>query len=62
MECTTDNIQNCLMVLIQIILFSVVDLKQCKLYKGDAEPGVKVDTTLTVDDQDMIDIVSCFLC
>ncbi|XP_026286944.1 peroxisomal multifunctional enzyme type 2 [Frankliniella occidentalis] len=36
----------------------VVDLKQCKLYKGDAEPGVKVDTTLTVDDQDMIDITT----
>lgn len=35
-----------------------MDLKQCKLYKGDAEAGTKVDTTLTVDDQDMIDIVS----
>lgn len=36
----------------------VVDLKQCKLYKGDPEAGVKVDTTLTVDDQDMIDITT----
>lgn len=40
------------------LLISVVDLKQCKLYKGDPESGVKPDTTLTVDDQDMIDIVS----
>jgi len=35
-----------------------VDLKQGKLYKGEPEQGVKVDTTLTVDDQDLVDIVS----
>lgn len=33
-----------------------LDLKKGQVYKGDPETGVIVDTTLTVDDQDMVDI------
>lgn len=34
------------------------DLKTGKVYRGEPEKGVKVDTTLTIDDSDMIDLVS----
>lgn len=33
-----------------------LDLKKGQVYKGDPEAGINVDTTLTVDDQDMVDI------
>ncbi|XP_023302266.2 peroxisomal multifunctional enzyme type 2 [Lucilia cuprina] len=32
-----------------------LDLKSCKIYEGPAQ-SVKVDTTLTVSDEDMVDI------
>ncbi|XP_050540879.1 peroxisomal multifunctional enzyme type 2-like isoform X1 [Daktulosphaira vitifoliae] len=32
------------------------DLKKGKIYKGEPEKGVKADTTLTIDDTDMIDL------
>lgn len=34
------------------------DLKVGKVYRGEPEKGVKADTTLTIDDTDMIDLVS----
>lgn len=39
------------------ILFTVMDLKKGTLYAGDPESGTKVDTTLTIEDQDMVDMV-----
>ncbi|XP_026474076.1 peroxisomal multifunctional enzyme type 2-like [Ctenocephalides felis] len=33
-----------------------IDLKNLKLYEGPAEKSVKVDTTLTVSDEDFVDI------
>ncbi|XP_022162156.1 SCP2 sterol-binding domain-containing protein 1 isoform X4 [Myzus persicae] len=32
------------------------DLKTGKIYRGEPEKGVKADTTLTIDDTDMIDL------
>ncbi|XP_017302480.2 LOW QUALITY PROTEIN: peroxisomal multifunctional enzyme type 2 [Diaphorina citri] len=34
------------------------DLKKGKVYKGEPEAGVKADTTITVEDSDLVDIVS----
>uniref|UniRef100_A0A1B6D6F1 SCP2 domain-containing protein n=1 Tax=Clastoptera arizonana TaxID=38151 RepID=A0A1B6D6F1_9HEMI len=33
-----------------------LDLKKCSVYKGEPEKGVKVDATVTIDDQDMVDL------
>lgn len=33
-----------------------MDLKNCKIYEGAATHGVKVDTSLTVSDTDMVDL------
>jgi len=33
-------------------------LKTGKIYRGEPEKGIKADTTLTIDDSDMIDLVS----
>jgi len=33
-------------------------LKIGKIYRGEPEKGIKADTTLTIDDSDMIDLVS----
>lgn len=40
--------------------FLAADLKTGKIYRGEPEKGVKADTTLTIDDLDMIDLVSMF--
>ena len=33
-------------------------MKTGKIYRGEPEKGIKADTTLTIDDSDMIDLVS----
>lgn len=33
-------------------------MKTGKIYRGEPENGIKADTTLTIDDSDMIDLVS----
>lgn len=33
-------------------------MKAGKIYRGEPEKGIKADTTLTIDDSDMIDLVS----
>jgi len=33
-------------------------LKIGKIYRGEPEKGIKADTTLTIDEPDMIDLVS----
>ena len=44
--------------LIKRINFAVADLKKGKVYKGAAtSDGVKIDTTITIDDNDMVDMV-----
>lgn len=40
------------------IILIVADLKKGKVYKGPAADGVKVDTTITIDDSDMVDMAS----
>lgn len=42
----------------KIIIYLAADLKTGKVYRGEPEKGVKVDTTLTISDSDMIDLVS----
>lgn len=41
--------------------YLAADLKTGKVYRGEPEKNVKADTTLTIDDSDMIDLVSIFL-
>lgn len=36
-----------------------VDLKKLKVYNSEPD-GIKADTTITVSDEDMVDIVSTF--
>lgn len=38
-------------------LLSALDLKKGSVYKGEPEAGTKADTTLTIDDDDMVDMV-----
>lgn len=38
--------------------YLAADLKTGKVYRGEPEKGIKADTTLTIDDSDMIDLVS----
>lgn len=40
------------------MLIIAADLKKGKIYRGEPEKDVKADTTLTIDDSDMIDLVS----
>lgn len=35
-----------------------MDLKNCKIYEGSVTDGVKVDTSLTVNDADMVDLAN----
>jgi len=37
--------------------YLAADLKTGKVYRGEPEKDVKADTTLTIDDSDMIDLV-----
>lgn len=48
----------CWKVCLQQILFTALDLKKGEVYQGEPGSDVKVDTTLTIDDQDMVDLVS----
>lgn len=50
------SINNCNLQI--VYKYSAADLKAGKVYRGEPEKGIKADTTLTIDDSDMIDLVS----
>lgn len=52
------NIGNFSFLLKKNLQYLAADLKTGKVYRGEPEKGIKADTTLTIDDSDMIDLVS----
>lgn len=52
---------NNLKKIVNVSLFAALDLKKGAVYAGEPVSGTKVDTTLTIEDQDMVELVSKFM-